>query len=149
MKFLLIIALFLIAQISPVYAKSQEPKAPCRLEVDNAHLSSNISKKEGRLAVKVVFRSVCNLDQENVRIKYQIMKTGLDGDHQVTPVTFKRYSFVAANSEIVIQDIFAYCKNTLRTNFYGKASATATVHGEKVLAPEVRSKITVPLNCGT
>jgi hypothetical protein len=77
------------------------------------------------------------------------MKTGLNGDHQVTPINSRKYAFVAANSAIIIQDIFAYCKNTVRTNFYGKAVATATIRGVKVLAPQARSKIIVPLNCGT
>jgi len=39
--------------------KPNKVKAPCRLEVADAHISKNMLKKEGRLAVKVVFKSIC------------------------------------------------------------------------------------------
>jgi hypothetical protein len=44
---------------SAAMLKPKEVKAPCRLEVADAHISKNMLKKEGKLAVKVVFKSIC------------------------------------------------------------------------------------------
>ena len=134
---------------APALAASAEMKAPCRLEVDNAHLSSNIVKKEKKLAVKVIFRSICNFDQENLIVVVQIKKGGLVGDHAVTPPITRRFPFVNANQESLIQDIYVYCKNTKRTYFYGIAEAEAYVNEIRVKAPKAQSRKRVALECGT
>lgn len=157
MKFISILSALLIAfEVPPAMAASPpamapgiEKKAPCRLEVDNAHISSNILKHENRHAVKVIFRSICNMDQNQLEIKLQIKKNGLFIDHGVTPVLTKRYSFVSALHTILIQDVYVYCRNAQRTLYYGTARAQATIHGKIVTAPRVESKKRVPLACGT
>ena len=53
------------ALASAVMPEPKELKAPCRLEVADAHISKNTMNKEGKLAVKVVFKSICNLNQVN------------------------------------------------------------------------------------
>lgn len=126
-----------------------EKKAPCRLEVDNAHISSNILKREKRIVVKAIFRSICNVDQNQLEIKVQIKKNGLFTDHGVTPVLTKRYSFVSAFHRILIQEVYAPCKNSKRTVYYGTAQAQATIHGKIVRALQVTSQKRVPLDCGT
>ena len=126
-----------------------EIKAPCRLEVDNAHISSNLLRKERRTAVKVIFRSICNADQNNLKMKLQIMKAGRFGDHPATSLITRNFPFVSAHSEVKIQDIYIYCKNTLRTFFYGVAEAEARINDFVVRATKVRSTKIVPLNCGT
>ncbi len=134
---------------SSALAAIPEKRPPCRLEVDNAHISSNIVKKETKLAVKVIFRSICNFDQHSLLMKLQIKKSGLIGDHPVSSVITRSFPFVRANQEILIQDIFIYCKNTRRTSFYGIAEAEAVINGTKVKASKTQSRKTEPLECGT
>ncbi len=101
------------------------------------------------MAVKVIFRSICNFDQENLIMVVQIKKTGLAGDHAVTSLITRRFPFVNANQAVLIQDIYIYCKNTKRTYFYGVAEAEAYVNGILVKAPKAISRKRVPLECGT
>lgn len=129
--------------------KPKEIKAPCRLEVADAHISKNMLKKEGKLAVKVVFKSICNLDQENLIIKVQIVKKGFFGSQSVTPVIVRKYPFVKANRWVLIKNIYAYCKTTKSTYFSGTAEAQAYVNGTQVLAPRAQSEKSTPIECGT
>ena len=47
---------------------SQEVKSPCRLQVGNAHLSTNLYEKFKTRAVKVNASSICNVPQSKVTI---------------------------------------------------------------------------------
>lgn len=142
-------SLGLVLSLFTLSGAEAEIKAPCRLEVDNAHISSNLFRKERKTAVKVIFRSICDADQNNLKMKLQIMKVGRFGDRPVTPPINRNFTFVGAHSEVKIQDIYFYCKNTLRTFFYGVAEAEARINDVVVRAPKVRSTKIVPLNCGT
>lgn len=134
---------------SSAIAAVQEKKAPCRLEVDNAHISSNILKKEEKFAVKVTFRSICNLDQTKLVMKVQIWKVGFGRNHPVTSPITRNFPYVKANRNVLIQDIYVYCKNTKRTYFYGVAEAHAYINGTQVNAFKVQSKKLQLLSCGT
>jgi hypothetical protein len=134
---------------SAAILKSKELKAPCRLEVADAHISKNTMKKEGKLAVKVVFKSICNLDQENLIIKVQIVKKGFFGSQSVTPIIVRKYPFVKANRWVLIKNIYAYCKTTKSTYFSGTAEAQAYVNGTQVFAPRAQSEKSTPIECGT
>lgn len=130
-------------------AATQEKKAPCRLEVDNAHISSNILKKEEKFAVKVTFRSICNLDQTKLVMRVQIWKVGVGRNYPVTSVITRTFPYVKANHNILIQDVYVYCKNTKRTYFYGIAEADAYINGTQVIATKVQSDEIHRLSCGT
>ncbi len=148
-KIAFVTTLILVA-IQPIsVAHAVQKKAPCRLEVDSAHLSKNILVKESKSAVKVVFRSICNLDQANVLMTVALMKVGRFTDHPVTGVITRKFPYIAANKEIQIQDVFFYCKNTKRTFYYGVASSRAFINGITVYAPLAESRIKKPLRCGT
>lgn len=134
---------------SSAIAAVQETKALCRLEVDNAHISPNILKKEEKFAVKVTFRSICNLDQTKLVMKVQIWKVGFGRNHPVTSPITRNFPYVKANRNILIQDIYVYCKNTKRTYFYGIAEAHAYINGTQVNAFKVQSKKLQLLSCGT
>jgi hypothetical protein len=82
-------------------------------------------------------------------MKLQIMKAGRFRDQPVTRPITRNFPLIRAHSEVKIQDIYIYCKNTLRTFFYGVAEAEALINGVIVRAPKVRSSKIVPLNCGT
>jgi hypothetical protein len=141
--------LLIPALSSAAILKSKELKAPCRLEVADAHISKNTLKKEGKLAVKVVFKSICNLDQENLVIKVQIVKKGFFGSQPVTPIIVRKYPFVKANRWVLIKNIYAYCKTTKSTLFYGIAEAQAFVNGNRVFAPRAQSEKSTSIECGT
>ena len=149
-----LVAVFGFNSLTPAFAsvaplKPNEIKAPCRLEVADAHISKNTLKKAGKLAVKVVFKSICNLDQENLVLKVQIVKTGFFAVHPVTPIIVRKYSFVKANHWVLIKDVYVYCKTTKSTIFYGTAEAQAVVNGTEVFAPRAQSKKSTPIDCGT
>lgn len=137
------------ALASAAIPKPKEVRAPCRLEVADAHISKNTLKKEGRLAVKVVFKSICNLDQENLIIKVQIVKKGFFGSQPVTLIIVRKYPFVRANRWVLIKNIYAYCKTTKSTYFFGTAEAQAYVNGTQVFAPRAQSEKSTPIKCGT
>ena len=134
---------------SSAIAAVQETKAPCRLEVDNAHISSNILKKEDKFTVKVTFRSICNLDQTKLVMKVQIWKVGFGRNYPVTSLITRNFPYVKANHNVLIQDIYVYCKNTKRTYFYGIAEADAYINGTQVIATKVQSDELHRLSCGT
>ena len=149
MKILLIFCLLLLTDFSTASAATSHGRSPCRLEVDNAHISTNLINKEAKRAVKVTFRSVCNVDQSDLEMHVQILKTGINGNHPVTSIVTQKFPIVKANRDVIIQNIFAYCKNTKRTTFYGIANAKAHIGGELVVANQVQSNLLVALNCGT
>ena len=134
---------------SSAIAAVQETKAPCRLEVDNAHISSNILKKEDKFTVKVTFRSICNLDQTKLVMKVQIWKVGFGRNYPVTSLITRNFPYVKANHNVLIQDIYVYCKNTKRTYFYGIAEAHAYINGTQVIATKTQSDKIHRLSCGT
>ncbi len=134
---------------SSAIAAVQERKAPCRLEVDNAHISSNILKKEEKFTVKVTFRSICNLDQTKLVMKVQIWKVGFGRNYPVTSLITRNFPYVKANHNVLIQDVYVYCKNTKRTYFYGIAEADAYINGTQVIATKVQSDELHRLSCGT
>jgi hypothetical protein len=150
MTFFTLLLLPMLIGASPATAATVHgTRAPCRLEVDNAHISANLISKESKRAVKVTFRSVCNVDQTNLEMHVQIFKTGIDGNHPVTKTITQKFPLVKANRNVVIQNVYAYCKNTKRTTYYGVANAQARIRGEQVVANQVQSTLLVALNCGT
>ncbi len=150
MKKIALLVIFLLSiNCSGALAATPEIKAPCRLEVDNAHISKNILKFEARSAVKIVFRSICNVSQEKLVMKVQILKTGWLGSLPAGPLFQRNFHFVAANQIVELKNIYLICKNTKRTTYYGIATASAFVGGKKVYANKVESKLKISLLCGT
>ena len=79
-KIAFVTTLILVA-IQPIsVAHAVQKKAPCRLEVDSAHLSTDIFEKFRFQAVKVNASSICNVPQSNVTITVEIWKNGLNGN---------------------------------------------------------------------
>lgn len=44
--------------------KPKLPKTSCRIEIDDAHISTSIQKRRGINVVKVNARSICNVRQD-------------------------------------------------------------------------------------
>ena len=82
-SFVLIIT-FLQSTIPATASNSRNNiKAPCRLEVDYAHISSGKLKFGAGKFVKVKARSICTVPQRQVTITLKIMKLGEFYDHEV------------------------------------------------------------------
>ncbi len=123
-------------------------KAPCRIEIDNAHISKAVMQSEGRSAVKVNARSICDFAQKNVRLTVEIyaLKNGkslLLNTYSTNPLSKSSNGLRVSNTGTV-----HYCTSKVRTHFYGVAFATAQVGGETLFAKRTRSPKVIRLECG-
>ena len=82
-------------------------------------------------------------------MKVQIWKVGFGRNYPVTSLITRNFPYVKANHNVLIQDIYVYCKNTKRTYFYGIAEADAYINGTQVIATKVQSDEIHRLSCGT
>jgi hypothetical protein len=139
--------------ISPTNASaknsSSEGKAPCRLEVDYAHISHGKLKIEGINYVKVKARSICTLPQRQVTIELKIMKLGEFYDHEVR--AFRTNPLLSSSSgyRVEMNNALIRCKNSKLTFYFGIATSRALVNGQWVYAKETHSISPKPLRCGT
>lgn len=135
----------------PVYASNSKVdiKAPCRLEVDYAHISSGKFKIEKRKYVKVKARSICTVPQSQVTITLKIMKIGEFYDHEVATFRTDPLSPSSTGLRVEMNNAFVPCKNKRRTYYFGIATSKAFVVGQWVYARETYSIKPKPLNCGT
>jgi hypothetical protein len=147
---LVLINMALISNAPATAANSKdEVKAPCRLEVDYAHLSSGKLKLEGRKYVKVKARSICTVPQRQVTIKLKIMKLGEFYDHEVR--TFQTNPSLSSSSgfRVELNNALVRCKNERTTYYFGAATSKALVGGQWVYARETYSINPKPIKCGT
>ena len=124
-------------------------KASCRIEIDNAHISTSIMRKSQTRAVKVDARSICNKYQIRVSLTVQIYKVGLFRDHFVrgtttNPLSRNSSGFIAENNETA-----GTCLNNRSSRYYGVAFATATIEGQSLVAQRTRSQKIITLACGS
>lgn len=150
---LFVISLTLLSQfLSPqsVHAISSNPsKIVCRIEVDDAHISTFIRKFMGVRAVKVDTRSTCSTRQEQVRLTVEIFKLGKFFNHFVfrdstPPFDSKSSGFVVTNYKT-----FKLCKNSVSTQYFGVAYSRALIQGKWKNTVRTRSLHSVTLKCGT
>ena len=127
----------------------KQPKAACRIEVDNAHISTSLVKLRKLKYVKVNARSICNVPQLRVTLTLEIYKTGLFGDHFVARFETKEYLRQSAGLRVEIKDATARCKNSEMTHYFGIAYAKAIIQGKWQYAGRTRSDGITPLHCGT
>jgi len=144
---------FSLASISIASASTPAPshiaeKPLCRIEVDSAHPSTYFRNQDVS-AVKVNARSVCNVIQREVLLKVQLFKVGLFFDHLVATSTTKASSASSQGKRVENNDTYRVCINRKVSRYYGVASATAIINGQRVAAPPARSREIVPIACGT
>lgn len=140
----------LISKAPATAANSRdEVKAPCRLEVDYAHLSSGKLKLEGRKYVKVKARSICTVPQRQVTITLKIMKLGEFYDHEVR--TFQTNPLAPSSSGLRVEmnNALVRCRDKRETYYFGVATSKAIVGGRWVYAGETYSINPKPIKCGT
>jgi hypothetical protein len=126
-----------------------EVRAPCRLEVDYAHISKGKLKFEGRKFVKVKARSVCTVPQSQVTITLKIMKLGEFYDHEVMTFKTDPLSRTSSGLRVEMDNAFVRCKDSRRTFYFGVATSKALVAGQWVYAGATYSINPKPLDCGT
>ena len=124
-------------------------KAPCRLEVDYAHLSSGKLKLEGMKYVKVKARSICTVPQRQVTITLKIMKLGEFYDHEVR--TFQTNPLASSSNGLRVEmnNALVRCKDKRETYYFGVATSKAIVGGQWVYAGETYSINPKRIKCGT
>ncbi len=129
--------------------KAREVKAPCRLEVEYAHISTSIFEKSKQMAVKVNAFSICNVPSSNVQITVQIWKTGNFLPIKVKQSIANSQGVVPAGKKFSNKDTNAKCKDRTPTYYYGVAYAKALIAEKWQYARQTLSKEPKLLMCGT
>ena len=129
--------------------KPQEIKASCRIEIDNAHYSTSMSRTEKTKFVKINARSVCNVIQNQVTLTVEIYKNGRFG-----PIFLRKFSTNPASrssSGLIVKMNSAklLCKNNRETTYYGVAYSKAIINGGWQYAERTKPPLNIPLKCGT
>lgn len=134
---------------SAATTKPKEVKASCRIEIDNAHISASLLKNRRLKYVKVNARSICNVYQQRVTLTVEIFKTEKLLNQLVK--TFSTNELLPSSSGLIVKMSSAVvrCKNFDITSYFGVAYAKALINGKWQYAGRTRSKIIVPLTCGT
>lgn len=129
----------------PKPAKS--PKAPCRLEIDDVHISTEALKQGRGKMLKAKVRSICDKYQENVRFIVTYYKNGELGDHWVaTKIDASKNNH---GLEVDYYSAEVRCVNNHKTTYYAYVTSTATVEGRTMIGRQVRTTNKTTLNCGT
>jgi len=152
-NFTLQLALLLIlnSALAPSTSAKEKPgqfRASCRIEVDNAHLSKSIKRRESVDAVKVNARSICDAYQTNVVLTVQIYQEGLFRDYLRSSYTTNPTRATSNGFRVENKNTKWYCQTRKPSKFYGIAFSTATIGGQQFIAPRARSVISVSLPCG-
>jgi hypothetical protein len=150
----LILLLSLFSFLIPTTSKAatggpREPKTPCRLQINDAHISTSLIENRGIRAVKVNASSICNVPQSNVTITVEIWKTGLLGNHFVQKRTINSPGTTFPNSRVNNFQTFKKCKDKDPTQYFGIAYSKALIAGKWQYARHTQTKRIIPLNCGT
>jgi hypothetical protein len=148
-SFALIIMTFISKAPATAANSKVEVKAPCRLEVDYAHLSSGKLKLEGRKYVKVKARSICTVPQRQVTITLKIMKLGEFYDHEVRMFQTNPLAPSSSGMRVEMNNALVRCKDKRETYYFGVATSKAIVGGQWVYAGETYSINPKPIKCGT
>ncbi len=147
--FLIILPLLFSTPSNATTVRPKAPKASCRIEIDNAHISTSLLTHRKLKYVKVNARSICNVPQQRVTLTVEIYKTGLFGDHFVGRFETKEYLRQSAGLRVEIKDATVRCKNNEMTRYFGIAYAKAIIQGIWQYAGRTRSDGITPLHCGT
>ena len=136
-----------IASASEPTPKTSKP--PCRIDIDNAHLSTSVFHRRGVRVVIVKARSICNVLQQRVLLTVQIYKTELLGDRLVTHSKTNPQAQSSSGYVISNNGTTKVCATTALTRYYGIAYSKALINGKWLYAGRTQSPKTISLACGT
>lgn len=153
-KSFILVSLTLASCLGAAHASQSSPapvvvKPACRLEVEDAHISTTILKHRNMKVVKVNVYSVCNVIQSKVRITLSITKSQFPLDHSYGPFFNSASKQGDSGLRVSLQDKFVVCTNQEPTEWFGTAFAKAFIGGKWQYAGKTRSKNITNLKCGT
>jgi hypothetical protein len=125
------------------------PLTKCNIRVDNPHISENLLRTRGILAVKVNARSKCSKSMRDLVLTVEIFKIGFFRDQRVADEKETEQGLIFANKVIKNEKTYFKCKNTKLSKYHGIAFATATIGGKFVKTFHVITEKTIALKCGT
>lgn len=150
-----VLALVLSSTLSPTSNSAspttlpRTPKATCRIEVDDAHISTSILKNRGIRVVKVNAKSICNIRQERVTLTLEIYKVGKFSNYLMHRTQTNPDSPRSSGLIIRIQDSKVLCINSKSSSYFGIVFSKAFIQGKWQIAGNTRSANITKLNCGT
>ncbi len=140
----------LVANVSSAATpKPKEVKTSCRIEIDNAHISTSLLKNRKLKYVKVNARSICNVYQQRVTLTVEIFKKEKLSNQLVKIFSTKEGLPSSSGFVVKMNNAVVRCRNTRETDYYGVAYAKAFINGKWQYAGRTRSKIIELLACGT
>lgn len=107
-------------------AATLKPKAPmpaCRIELDNAHISTTLREKRQRRYVKVNAWSICNIPQVRVTLTLEIHKTKLFGTELIKQFQTEEFLPKSSGLKVAIKNGAIECKNKRLTRYFGAVFA--------------------------
>ena len=137
------------ALASAATPKPKEIKASCRIEIDNAHLSTSLLKNRKLKYLKVNARSICNVYQQRVTLTVEIYKTGKLSNQLVRSFATKEGLSSSSGFVVKMNNAVIRCRNTRETAYYGIAYAKALINGKWQYAGRTYSKSIILLDFGT
>jgi len=124
-------------------------KAACRIEVSDAHLSTQIFEQSGDKAVKVDAYLICDLPQSKVALTVELWKIGNFSNYKLAATTVNSPGTSLPGKRVNNFGTFLRCKNSRATRYFGIAYSMAYLDGKWQYAKHVQSKEIFPLPCGT
>ena len=149
-----LVAVFLVSPIGSAShsatptQKPQSPKAICRIEINDAHISTSILRNSGIRVVKVNAKSICNVRQEQVSLTLEIYKVGRYSNYLMHRSKTNPNSVKSAGLVVKIQDSKVLCVSSKASSYFGIAFAKAFIQGRWQYAGKTRSLNVIKLNCG-
>lgn len=151
-KFLFIAVAFSFVLINSSHSEANAfvtpPMSQCNIEIGDAHISENLLRTRGLIAVKVSAKSQCNKPIRSLVLTVEIYKVGLLFDHRVAVKEVRVKGVVYQNRVVKNQHTFVKCRSNKWTKYYGIAHAEALVNGISMKTLRVRSENIERFQCG-
>lgn len=125
------------------------PKSPCRIQVDQPHISTNLLRKENRRVVKVNAFSICNVPHSNVSLTVELWKEGLLVNHLVRRSEIESTGVIFPGDKVTNAQTFQFCRNSRSTKYFGVAYSKALIKGVWHYARHALKNKNTDLRCGT
>lgn len=143
------ICLMLATALSARGAIEIEPRSPCRIQVDQPHISTNLLRKENRRVVKVNAFSICNVPHSNVTLTVELWKEGLLTNHLVSRRVIYNKELVFPGDKVTNSKTYETCLNSRATSYFGVSYSKALIRGIWHYARHEQREKKVILKCGT
>jgi len=145
--------LFISSLSAPSYSATPAiaphlPKALCRIEIGDAHISTSFMRHQGIRVVKINANSICNVRQSRVTMTLEIYKVGQFWNYFLHRTETNPNSLSSSGLVIKIQDAKVICTNSTPSSYFGVVYAKALIQGKWHYAGKTRSIHIRKLNCG-